>query len=194
MECCKTKEDKGCCDSLEKQGIKNMKTEKDSQDNKQKKKGIWFFAVGAIFAILLILLFTRSSSASSFENINKVSQIDIYKSITCGCCDVYSSYVDGKISAKVNVVDIQDSKKIKEQYGVPSELQSCHTSIVGNYFVEGHVPLEAVEKLLKEQLDIKGIAMPGMPMGSPGMPGSKNGDFVIYAVHNDGNYSEFMRI
>ena len=56
------------------------------------------------------------------------------------------------------------------------------------------MPLEAVEKLLKEQPDIAGIAMPGMPEGSPGMPGSKRGDFVIYAVNNDGSYSEFMRI
>ena len=148
-----------------------------------------------IVSILAIFLFTKSSSASSFDTINKMDgDIEIYKSLTCGCCDVYSSYVKGKVSPKVNIFDIQDSDKIKRQYGVPSELQSCHTAIVGGYFVEGHIPLEAVEKLLKEQPDIKGIAMPGMPMGSPGMPGSKSGDFLIYAVNNDGTSSEFMRI
>ena len=94
----------------------------------------------------------------------------------------------------MNTLDTQSSNKIEEQYGVPSELRSCHTTIIGNYFIEGHIPLEAVEKLLKEQPNIKGIAMPGMPSGSPGMPGQKQGAFIIYAVNNDGSTSEFMRI
>ena len=154
--------------------------------------------IGTVIIIALILaifLFTKSSSASSFDSINNVEgDIKIYKSLTCGCCDVYTSYVNGKVSPKVKTFDIQDSDKIKKQYGVPSELESCHTTIIGGYFVEGHVPLEAVEKLLKEQPDIAGIAMPGMPMGAPGMPGQKYGDFVIYSVARDGSYSEFMRI
>lgn len=158
-------------------------------------KKIYIVITGIIVISAAILLFSKGSSASSFETINAMNgEIEIYKSLTCGCCDVYSSYVDNKVSPKVNIFDIQDSDKIKKQYGVPSELESCHTTIVGGYFVEGHVPLEAVEKLLKEQPDIKGIAMPGMPMGSPGMPGKKTGDFIIYAVANDGSYSEFMRI
>ena len=82
----------------------------------------------------------------------------------------------------------------KKEHEIPSELESCHTTIIGGYFVEGHIPLEAVEKLLKEKPDIKGIAMPGMPSGSPGMPGAKKGDFVVYKVNNDGSYDEFMRI
>ncbi|MDP3992433.1 MAG: DUF411 domain-containing protein [Nanoarchaeota archaeon] len=158
-------------------------------------KKSYIISAGIIVILAAILLFSKGSSASSFDTINAMDgDIEIYKSLTCGCCDVYSSYVKGKVSPKVNIFDIQDSDKIKKQYGVPSELESCHTTIIGNYFVEGHMPLEAVEKLLKEQPDIKGIAMPGMPMGSPGMPGSKSGDFVIYAVNNDGSYSEFMRI
>ena len=73
-------------------------------------------------------------------------------------------------------------------------MEICHTTIIGDYFVEGHVPLEAVEKLLTEKPDIKGIAMPGMPSGSPGMPGAKKGDFVIYAVNRDGSYEEWTRL
>ena len=158
------------------------------------KKSIFFGVSIAIVLLAAVILFLRGSGATSFENVNNAEKIDIYKSLTCGCCNVYSSYVDGKVSTKVNTVDIRDSNKIKEQYGIPYELKSCHTTIVGNYFVEGHIPLEAIEKLLKEQPDIRGIAMPGMPEGSPGMPGQKYGDFVIYAVHEDGTYSEFMRI
>ena len=82
----------------------------------------------------------------------------------------------------------------KRKYEIPPQMESCHTIIVGNYFVEGHVPLEAVEKLLREKPNIKGIAMPGMPSGSPGMPGAKNGDFVIYGVNQDGTTFEFARL
>ena len=191
MECCHNKKEEGkvCCNDLEKQGIKKMENE-----NKPKKSRAWLLGFGLVAVFLLILFLTKGSSASGFENVDKATQIDIYKSITCGCCDVYSKYVDGKTSAKINSFNSQDPEATKRQFGVPSELESCHTTIIEGYFVEGHVPLEAVEKLLQEKPNIRGIAMPGMPIGSPGMTGQKSGDFVIYAVNNDGTYSEFMRI
>ena len=89
---------------------------------------------------------------------------------------------------------MQDMVPIKEQNKIPTELQSCHTSIIGGYFVEGHIPVEAINKLMQEKPNIAGIGMPGMPSGSPGMPGSKTGDFVITAVNKDGSMYEFMRI
>lgn len=158
-------------------------------------KKVYFIIAGIIIVLAAIVLLSKGSSASSFDTINAMNgEIEIYKSLTCGCCSVYASYVDGKVSPKVNSFNLQDPDSIKKQYGVPSELESCHTTIIGNYFIEGHMPLEAVEKLLKKQPDIAGIAMPGMPSGAPGMPGSKKGDFVIYAVNYDGSYQEFMRI
>ena len=161
-------------------------------------KKVYFIAIGIITIFSVVILLSKNSSASNFENINAMTgDIEIYKSLTCGCCSVYSSYVDSKVSPKVKSIDLQDIDKInqlKTQYGVPKELESCHTMIVGDYFIEGHIPLEAVEKLIKEHPNIAGIAMPGMPSGSPGMPGSKSGSFVIFAVNNDGTYSEFMRI
>ena len=66
--------------------------------------------------------------------------------------------------------------------------------IIDGYFVEGHVPAEAIARMLQEKPDIAGIALQGMPMGSPGMPGSKEGRFVVYAVNKDGTYKEYMRI
>ena len=187
MECCKTKEKESCCKDLEKHKMENH--------DKSKKSKAWIFIIGAIVIIILVLLFTKSSGATSFENINAIpGEIDIYKSLTCGCCSTYVTYVDGKVSPKVNSLSVDDPNEIKNQYGIPSELQSCHTTIIGNYFIEGHIPLEAVEKLLREKPDIKGIALPGMPSGSPGMPGPKSREFIIYAVNNDGTSSEFMRI
>lgn len=157
-------------------------------------KKIWFLFFGIIIILAGVIIFTAPKT-SSLETLNNYQgEIDIHKSLTCGCCSTYVSYFDGKVSPKVNSLDVQNPDEIKEKYGIPSELESCHTTIIGDYFVEGHMPLEAVEKLLKEQPDIKGIALPGMPSGSPGMPGPKSGDFVIYAVNNDGTYNEFMKI
>lgn len=156
------------------------------------KKYILSVVIILLVAILFVIFFT--SKTSGFESINNFKgEIDIYKSISCGCCEVYSNYVERKVNPKVNTI-INENSNIKEEYGVPPELQTCHTTIIDGYFVEGHIPLEAIEKLLSEKPDIKGIAMPGMPSGSPGMPGTKKGDFIIYAVNYDKSYEEFMRI
>jgi len=156
-----------------------------------KKKYSWVIGI----LILFLLIFFLIPKSSSFEEIDAFEgEVNIYKTTTCGCCLIYYQYFNSKTKLKVNEINVQDLDSIRNQYGVPSGLQSCHTTIIGDYFVEGHIPLEAIEKLLKENPDIKGIAMPGMPSGSPGMPGQKYGDFIIYAVNHEGNYSEFMRI
>lgn len=118
----------------------------------------------------------------------------IYKSPTCSCCGQYSAYMEGK-GYDMRIELRQDMEKVKEEFGVPYELESCHTMEVGGYVVEGHIPEEAVQKLLAERPDIKGIGMPGMPSGSPGMPGPKNEPFVIYEINHDGTAGDvFMTI
>ena len=117
----------------------------------------------------------------------------IFKSATCGCCGLFGQYMKDK-DYNVDIQIISNLDSVKKKYNIPSYLQSCHTSVIGDYFVEGHVPSEAIEKLLNEKPDIAGIAMPGMPSGSPGMPGAKSGPFIISAVHKDGSVTEFMRI
>jgi len=82
---------------------------------------------------------------------------------------------------------------IKDEQGIPQDMLSCHTTIIGGYVVEGHVPLEAVEKLLVEKPDIRGIAMPGMPSGSPGMPGLKS-TFSVHSLMHDGGTSLFVKM
>ena len=82
---------------------------------------------------------------------------------------------------------------IKSKYKIPQDMESCHTAVIADYFVEGHVPMEAVEKLLSEKPDIDGIALPGMPQGSLGMSGAKTAVFKIYAL-SAGTASEFMII
>lgn len=145
--------------------------------------------VGALFSVFLFSKVEGQASLSDFEG-----SITIYRSGGCGCCGIYKSYLEKKGHADANIVSLENTTSIEEKYGVPEELKSCHTMIVGNYFIEGHVPLKTIDKLLGEKPDIAGIAMAGMPQGSPGMPGTKKGDFIIYAVNHDGSYKEFMRI
>ena len=158
----------------------------------EKKK---YIGIIGILIIAGILFFTVSESKlTGYAVLNDFKgEVAIYKSASCGCCTIYGSYFksEGDSDAKIITTDELDS--IKTKYGIPLELQSCHTTIIGDYFIEGHVPLEAVEKLLEEKPDIDGIALPGMPVGSPGMPGPKEGSFKIYAISNGAAY-EFMII
>ncbi|MBI4447948.1 hypothetical protein HY643_03130 [Candidatus Woesearchaeota archaeon] len=116
----------------------------------------------------------------------------IHRSNSCGCCTVYAGYMLKQDDLGVEVMEMSEVDSVKKDYGVPSALQSCHTSILGNYFIEGHVPVEAIRKLMTEKPDIKGIALPGMPSGAPGMTGGKSGDLVVYAVKKDGSYEPYM--
>lgn len=94
--------------------------------------------------------------------------IEVYKTPTCGCC---GKWVDHLRAAgfTVNVTDLNDLADVKRTSGIPANLQSCHTAKVGEYVVEGHVPAADVKKLLAERPAVKGIAVSGMPIGSPGM-------------------------
>lgn len=121
-------------------------------------------------------------------------QVTVYKSQTCGCCDVYVGYLKNRGELLVNTAQSSDLSSAKKKLRVPAALQSCHTTVIEGYFVEGHVPLEAVAKLLREKPDVLGIALPAMPSGAPGMLGGKDGPFVIYSVNKDGTYQEFMRM
>lgn len=121
---------------------------------------------------------------------DKDTDILVYKSANCGCCVGWAAEASKDYSVDIAVADMFS---IKQQFNIPRNMESCHTSIVEGYFVEGHIPMEAIEKLLNEQPDIDGIAMPNMPAGSPGMPGIKSGPFIIYGI-KDGESFEFMRI
>ena len=123
---------------------------------------------------------------------NKKLSVEVFKTPSCGCCYGYVLFLE-KEKFNVKQTDMRSLHSIKQKYNIPLEMQSCHTTIIGKYFIEGHVPLEAVNKLLKEQPDIDGIALPGMPIGTPGMPGKKEEPFVVYQII-DGKFSIFMTI
>src|SRR5262245_49572824 len=109
----------------------------------------------------------------------------VYKSPTCGCCAKWVEHVK-KAGFAVTVKDMPNVGEIKFARGVPAELASCHTAVVGDYVVEGHVPADVVQKLLKEKPAVVGIAVAGMPMGSPGMEGDRVDHYNIVAFEKGG--------
>lgn len=118
--------------------------------------------------------------------------IVVHKSASCGCCGSWVEHMR-KASFAVEVRDQDDINPLKERLGVPDGKASCHTAEVGGYFIEGHVPAEDVKRLLTEKPDAKGLVLPGMPMGSPGMemPDGRTQPYTVELVHKDGSTSAF---
>jgi hypothetical protein len=108
-------------------------------------------------------------------------QATLYKNPQCGCCEGYADYLREN-GFEVTVRPTHDLPLLHRQHGVPESLAGCHTTLVDGYVVEGHVPINAVLRLLTERPDIKGISLPGMPAGSPGMGGTKAAPFTIYEI------------
>lgn len=117
----------------------------------------------------------------------------LYKNPECDCCEGYAAYLR-KHGFTVTVKASNDLAEISRKAGIPPELEGCHTAFIGDYVVDGHVPVEVINKLLTEHPQIKGITLPGMPAGSPGMTGNKAGPFTIYAISQDGTPSVFMTL
>jgi hypothetical protein len=118
--------------------------------------------VAAVFLLMFTPLSQRESAARP--------KVEVFKTATCGCC---SKWIDHMKAAQFDVrfVDIShvELDKVKAKHGVPSRASSCHTALVGGYVVEGHIPASEVKRLLKERPSVVGLAVPGMPAGSPGM-------------------------
>lgn len=129
------------------------------------------------FAIMLSLLFVGPIEAGAGEK----PEATLYKRPFCSCCDGHADHLRAH-GYKVTVVQSENMSLIKKQYGVPQEFEGCHTIVVGGYVVEGHVPASIIGKLLQERPAIRGISLPGMPDGSPGMTGVKKASFEVFTI------------
>jgi len=106
-------------------------------------------------------------SAATQENID-IPKVVSYRSASCDCCKKWINHLrDNGLEVVDNIVE--DVSVIKNQYQIPNNLWSCHSAQIANYTIEGHVPIESINKLFIEKPNINGIAVPGMPIGSPGM-------------------------
>lgn len=133
---------------------------------------------------LKLLMISLTLALAGMGTAHAAMTVTVYKSPTCGCCEKYVEYLRENGFA-VKAVNESDMSAVKKRYGV-SHVASCHTALVNGYVIEGHVPVSAIRKLLKEMPAIAGISAPGMPMNSPGMGEIKKGTLTIYAVSKDG--------
>ena len=157
------------------------------------KNNLIKLAITSILTLSFIFILNFvTDKKDALANINTKQVVEVFKTPSCGCCYGYVLFLEEE-KFKVKQTDMRSLHTIKQKYNIPVEMQSCHTTIMGKYFIEGHVPFEAVNKLLEEQPDIDGIALPGMPIGTPGMPGDKDEPYVIYQL-KDGKFSVFMTI
>lgn len=153
----------------------------------------------SLLGIAVVIGFLSSSAAPNLSwhtnSAGAAHKMTVYKSATCGCCTIHADYMQSN-GYKVETIDTEGLEAIKNQYNIPAELWSCHTTIVndGEYYIEGHIPIEAIEKLLEEESEIAGIGMPGMPSGSPGMPGPKYAPFDVMQVNQEQDISLFESI
>ena len=121
------------------------------------------------------------------------ADIHVYKSPTCGCCAKWVDHMEAA-GFKVSVENVMDMGAVKRRTGVPLDLASCHTALVGDYVIEGHVPARVVRAFVDEAPRVAGIAVPGMPIGSPGMEGPNPQPYDVLAFDKDGNRGVFQRI
>lgn len=117
----------------------------------------------------------------------------VYKDPNCGCCHAWAEAMK-KAGFSVRAEDVDDLNIIKEQFAVPAEMQGCHTAVVSGYYLEGHVPVDAVKRLMAERPKIAGLAVPGMPAGSLGMGDDPKASYDVYAVNKDGTSALYQAV
>lgn len=123
----------------------------------------------------------------------QTSVMTVYKSPTCGCCGLWVDHMKAA-GFQVRVVDMDDVTEVKQASGVPMRLRTCHTAVVGDYVVEGHVPADVVQKLLRERPAAAGVAVPGMPIGSPGMEqGPRKDPYDVLLFDKAGKISVYAK-
>lgn len=162
------------------------------------KKNI-IIGIAAIAVITVSAVLMTSNNKGETEVIISALQPDtvfadtraiVYKSPTCGCCQGHADAMQ-EAGIDVEVVEMQETKLsfFKADNNIPMNMQSCHTTMLAHgdreYVVEGHIPIEGISKLITEQPDIPGIVLPGMPSGTPGMPGPKMGPYEIMTLEDE---------
>lgn len=133
-------------------------------------------------------------AASTSPEASEWPAMVVHKSPTCGCCGLWVDHMR-EVGFKVEVRDADNLEPVKTRLGIPYGKGSCHTAEVGGYFIEGHVPAADVKRLLTERPAVKGLVLPGMPMGSPGMeaPDGRRDAYTVEAVAADGTTQSFAQ-
>lgn len=133
------------------------------------------------------------ASAAAVASLEELPTILVYKTDGCGCCNGWVEHLQAA-GFEVDARNVTDLMSVKLDAGVPTDLSSCHTALVGGYVVEGHVPADVVKRMLAERPEAAGIAVPGMPIGSPGMEGPDPRPYDVQVFDREGSRSVYARI
>ena len=152
------------------------------------------------FGIVIVNIFNAQESTAKTQKNIDIPKIFSYRSASCGCCKKWVNHLrDNGLEVVDNIVE--DISEIKKQYNVPNNLRSCHSANIDNYMIEGHVPIESINKLFREKPSISGLAVPGMPHGSPGMETHSHEShshnyetYNVFAFSKNGNTKLFDKI
>ncbi|PPD34257.1 MAG: CopG family transcriptional regulator [Methylomonas sp.] len=143
-----------------------------------------------VLKLLLSALLLAGCTSIQAENAATDTEMTVYRSPTCSCCGKWIEHVKSNHFAVKDIVS-SDMDAIKEKYGIPDKLASCHTAIVDGYVIEGHVPAADIQKLLTSKPNVVGLSAPGMPMGSPGMEMGGSQDYDVVSFDKDGKVQVF---
>ncbi len=141
-------------------------------------------------ALIVLIAGTAFATLSSRDAGAGAPEITVYKSPTCGCCTKWIAHLEAN-GFKVVAHDMENMASVKIENGIRREVSSCHTAVIDGYVVEGHVPAEDIQRLLRDRPAVAGIAVPGMPIGSPGMEGPNPRAYDVLTFDNLGNTSVF---
>lgn len=139
----------------------------------------------SMMAALVLALMTAVSA--------QAGDMVVYKGPACGCCERWAKALEAA-GRPLRMEEVEDMDAVKARWGVPEETWNCHTAVADGYVFEGHVPLKAVQRVLKEKPDIIGIAVPGMPVGSLGMGDDPKASYDVVAIGKDGAQSVYMEV
>ena len=120
------------------------------------------------------------------------TDITVYKSPTCGCCSQWIAHLESS-GFRVEAINLTDLSAVKREHGIRPAFTSCHTAVVDGYVIEGHVPARDIQRLLTDRPDVAGLAVPGMPVGSPGMDGPNPQPYNVLTFDAEGNTSVYAR-
>lgn len=134
--------------------------------------------IGAMLLPLAALLMLGPAAAAAAD-------VVVFKSPSCGCCKAWVKHLEQN-GLSVEVHDRYDMSAVKEQLAVPAKLRSCHSALADDYLIEGHVPADLIQRVVGERPEVMGLAVPGMPMGSPGMEGPRKDEYAVLAFEHDG--------
>jgi hypothetical protein len=149
------------------------------------------FRIAAILFLALQALHA-SGPAMAQSNASPGAVVTVYKSKSCGCCGAWVEHLR-KNGFRVIAHDVADVTSYREKLGIPQALGSCHSATVAGYAIEGHVPAADIRRLLRERPRARGIAVPAMPLGSPGMEGPRKDPYQTLLFHSDGDHVVFER-